>query len=152
APAQNFRWIAKKAGSSIRPVMAGPPKEIADEQLTVLGLTAPRRRRLTIGASLPFRRICALIERPMIIAPRGRPASPDERPAEERHMGKLDGKIALITGGSSGIGLASARKFVDEGAYVFITGRREAELAAAVKQISRNVIGLKADASNSADL
>jgi len=49
-------------------------------------------------------------------------------------MGKLEGKIALITGGNSGIGLATAQQFVTEGAYVFITGRREAELAAAVKQ------------------
>jgi NAD(P)-dependent dehydrogenase (short-subunit alcohol dehydrogenase family) len=48
-------------------------------------------------------------------------------------MGKLDGKIALITGGNSGIGLATAKEFVNEGAYVFITGRREAELARAVK-------------------
>src|SRR5437016_1638740 len=50
-------------------------------------------------------------------------------------MGKLDGKIALVTGGSSGIGLAAAKQFVGEGAYVFITGRREPELASAVKEI-----------------
>ena len=49
-------------------------------------------------------------------------------------MGKLDRKITLITGGSSGIGLATAKRFVNEGAYVFITGRRDAELAAAVKE------------------
>jgi NAD(P)-dependent dehydrogenase (short-subunit alcohol dehydrogenase family) len=52
-------------------------------------------------------------------------------------MKKLEGKIALITGGSSGIGLAAAKRFVDEGAHVFITGRREAELADAVKQLVR---------------
>jgi NAD(P)-dependent dehydrogenase (short-subunit alcohol dehydrogenase family) len=52
-------------------------------------------------------------------------------------MGKLDGKSALITGGTSGIGLATAKQFVNEGAHVFITGRREQELAAAVKEIGR---------------
>lgn len=67
-------------------------------------------------------------------------------------MGKLDGKIALITGGSSGIGLATAKQFVREGAYVFITGRRDAELAAAVKEIGRNATGLQGDVSNLADL
>jgi NAD(P)-dependent dehydrogenase (short-subunit alcohol dehydrogenase family) len=51
-------------------------------------------------------------------------------------MGKLDGRIALVTGGNSGIGLATAKQFVNEGAYVFITGRRETELAAAVKGIA----------------
>jgi NAD(P)-dependent dehydrogenase (short-subunit alcohol dehydrogenase family) len=53
-------------------------------------------------------------------------------PTEGIDMGKLDGKTALVTGGSSGIGLATAKRFVNEGAYVFITGRREPELAAAV--------------------
>jgi NAD(P)-dependent dehydrogenase (short-subunit alcohol dehydrogenase family) len=67
-------------------------------------------------------------------------------------MGKLDGKIALITGGSSGIGLATAQQFVNEGAYVYITGRREAELTAAVKQIGKNVTGVQGDVSNLADL
>ena len=52
-------------------------------------------------------------------------------------MGKLDGKIALITGGNSGIGLATAKRFVAEGAYVFVTGRREAELRTAVKEIGK---------------
>src|SRR5258706_7499059 len=67
-------------------------------------------------------------------------------------MGKLEGKIALITGGNSGIGLATARQFVTEGAYVFITGRREAELAAAVKQIGSNVTGVQGDVSSLGDL
>jgi NAD(P)-dependent dehydrogenase (short-subunit alcohol dehydrogenase family) len=72
--------------------------------------------------------------------------------AKENTMGKLAGKIALITGGNSGIGLATAKQFVDEGAYVFITGRRERELAAAVKEIGRNVTGVKADVSSLNDL
>ena len=67
-------------------------------------------------------------------------------------MGKLDGKIALVTGGNSGIGLAAAKTFVNEGAYVFITGRRDAELAAAVKEIGRNVTGVQGDVSNLGDL
>ncbi len=71
---------------------------------------------------------------------------------KEKKMGKLEGKIALITGGNSGIGLAAAKRFVTEGAYVFITGRREPELAAAVKEIGRNVTGIRGDVSNLGDL
>ena len=67
-------------------------------------------------------------------------------------MGKLEGKIALITGGNSGIGLATAKQFVNEGAYVFITGRRDQELARAVKEIGRNVTGVQGDVSNLGDL
>jgi NAD(P)-dependent dehydrogenase (short-subunit alcohol dehydrogenase family) len=65
---------------------------------------------------------------------------------------KLEGKVALVTGGNSGIGLATAKEFVSEGAYVFITGRRDRELAAAVKEIGRNVNAIRADVSNSGDL
>jgi NAD(P)-dependent dehydrogenase (short-subunit alcohol dehydrogenase family) len=65
---------------------------------------------------------------------------------------RLEGKIAAITGGSSGIGLATARRFVEEGAYVFITGRRKSELDAAVNQIGRNVTGVQSDVSKSADI
>ncbi len=67
-------------------------------------------------------------------------------------MGKLDGRIALITGGNSGIGLATAKRFVSEGAYVFITGRRDSELAAAVKEIGKNVTGVQGDVSKLGDL
>ena len=67
-------------------------------------------------------------------------------------MGKLEGKIALVTGGTSGIGFATARSFMTEGAYVFITGRRAPELAAAVKEIGRYVTGIQGNVSNLGDL
>jgi NAD(P)-dependent dehydrogenase (short-subunit alcohol dehydrogenase family) len=67
-------------------------------------------------------------------------------------MGKLDGKFALVTGGNSGIGLATAKRFVDEGAYVFITGRRAEELETAVKQLGVRGTGIRGDVSNLADL
>jgi NAD(P)-dependent dehydrogenase (short-subunit alcohol dehydrogenase family) len=65
---------------------------------------------------------------------------------------RLNGKIAVITGGSSGIGLATAQRFVEEGARVFITGRRQRELDTAVNQIGKNVIGIQGDISNLKDL
>jgi NAD(P)-dependent dehydrogenase (short-subunit alcohol dehydrogenase family) len=65
---------------------------------------------------------------------------------------KLEGKVAVVTGGNSGIGLATARRFVAEGAYVFITGRRQAELDEAVRQIGRNVTGVQGDVANLVDL
>jgi NAD(P)-dependent dehydrogenase (short-subunit alcohol dehydrogenase family) len=72
-------------------------------------------------------------------------------------MKRLEGKVAVITGGSSGIGLATAQRFVEEGAYVFITGRRQSQLDQAVKQIGKNnnnnnVTGVQRDVSNLADL
>jgi NAD(P)-dependent dehydrogenase (short-subunit alcohol dehydrogenase family) len=67
-------------------------------------------------------------------------------------MGKLEGKVAVITGGSSGMALASAKRFVEEGAYVFITGRKQKALDEAVKLIGRNVTGVRGDASNLEDL
>jgi NAD(P)-dependent dehydrogenase (short-subunit alcohol dehydrogenase family) len=63
-------------------------------------------------------------------------------------MSKLTGKTAVITGGSSGIGLATAEQFVAEGAYVYITGRRQKELDAAVAQIGGNVTGVQGDVAN----
>jgi NAD(P)-dependent dehydrogenase (short-subunit alcohol dehydrogenase family) len=65
---------------------------------------------------------------------------------------KLEGKVAVITGGNSGIGLATARRFVAEGAHVFITGRRQAALDQAVKLIGRNVTAVQGDVSNLTDL
>ncbi len=67
-------------------------------------------------------------------------------------MNKLQGKVAVITGGSSGIGLATAKRFVEEGAYVFITGRREKELAAAVEAIGRNVTAVRGDVAKIGDV
>ena len=65
---------------------------------------------------------------------------------------KLEGKIAVVTGGTEGIGLATAKLFVNEGAYVFITGRRPSELDEAVKEIGTNVSGVQGNVANLADL
>ena len=67
-------------------------------------------------------------------------------------MGKLDGKVAVITAATSGMALATAKLFVEEGAYVFITGRRQDKLDEAVKAIGRNVTGVQGDSANLADL
>ena len=67
-------------------------------------------------------------------------------------MGKLEGKVAVITGGSSGLALETAKRFVQEGAHVFITGRRQEALDEAVKLIARNVTGVRGDAANLDDL
>ncbi|WP_158803175.1 MULTISPECIES: SDR family NAD(P)-dependent oxidoreductase [unclassified Acidisoma] len=67
-------------------------------------------------------------------------------------MSNLEGKVAVITGGSSGIGLATAKRFVREGAYVFITGRREAELQKAKADIGKNVTAVQGDVASLADL
>jgi NAD(P)-dependent dehydrogenase (short-subunit alcohol dehydrogenase family) len=67
-------------------------------------------------------------------------------------MAKLDGKVAVITGGSSGIGLATAQRFVAEGAHVFITGRRQEELDRAVKLVGKNVTAVQGDVAKLADL
>src|SRR5262249_28105719 len=67
-------------------------------------------------------------------------------------MGKLDGRVAVITAATSGMALATAKLFVEQGAYVFITGRRQKQLDDAVKAIGRNVTGVQGDAGNLADL
>ena len=67
-------------------------------------------------------------------------------------MGKLEGKVAVITAATSGMALATAKLFVEEGAYVFVTGRRQEQLDKAVKEIGRNVTGVQGDASSLADL
>ena len=67
-------------------------------------------------------------------------------------MGKLENKVAVITGGTSGMALASAKLFVEEGAYVFITGRRQEALDEAVKLIGRNVAGVRGDAARLDDI
>ena len=67
-------------------------------------------------------------------------------------MGKLDGKVAVVTGGNSGIGLASAKRLVSDGAYVFITARRKSELDAAAAEIGKNIIAVQCDVSKLADL
>jgi NAD(P)-dependent dehydrogenase (short-subunit alcohol dehydrogenase family) len=73
-------------------------------------------------------------------------------PNTEKKAGKLNGKVAVVTGGTTGIGLATAQLFVREGAYVFITGRRQKELDEAVKAIGSNVAGVQGDVANLADL
>jgi NAD(P)-dependent dehydrogenase (short-subunit alcohol dehydrogenase family) len=78
-------------------------------------------------------------------------ASSSDRSQQESH-GKLQGKIALITGGNSGIGLATARQFVNEGAAVFVTGRRQSQLTAAVEGIGRNATAFQGDVSKLEDL
>ena len=70
----------------------------------------------------------------------------------EKQLGKLDGKVALTTDSNSGIGLATAKRFVNEGAYVLITGRRKAELDAAVKEMGKNVTAVQGDVANLEDL
>ena len=67
-------------------------------------------------------------------------------------MNKLAGKVALVTGGNSGIGLATAKRFVAEGATVFITGRRQEQLDAAIREIGKGAIAIQGDISNLADL
>ena len=75
-----------------------------------------------------------------------------DKTLKEKYMGKLEGKTALITADNSGIGFMTAKQFVNEGAYVFIMERHDQELAAAVKEIGRNVTAVQGDVSNLGDL
>src|SRR5690242_19038131 len=70
----------------------------------------------------------------------------------ENVMGQLDGKTAVVTGGSTGIGFATARRFAEEGARVYLTGRRKEELDAAVASIGPGAVGVQGDVSVPADL
>ena len=98
-------------------------------------------------------------ERRKIVFPKGaasagrfRMTKTQDNTPKANTAGKLAGKVAVVTGGSSGMALASAELFVEEGAYVFITGRRQEQLDEAVKQIGRNVTGVCSDAANLDDL
>ena len=74
------------------------------------------------------------------------------RKKRNSEMGKLNGKVAVITAATSGMALATAKRYVEEDAYVFITGRNKERLDKAVKEIGRNVTGVQADSSKLADL
>src|SRR5262249_36341558 len=107
--------------------------------------SSPRRPSSTWRSSHSWtseRRV--ILTTPYPRGPHGQRSSPMSK--------KLEGKVAVITGSNSGSGLATARRFVAEGAHVFITGRRQAELDTAVKQIGNHVTGVRGDVSNLADL
>src|ERR1700688_1259118 len=97
----------------------------------------------------------ALTKRCVLALPKASPIIPTVPTLHQNGggpMGKLDGKVAVITGATSGMALATAKLFVAEGAYVFITGRRQQQLDEAVRSIGSNVTGVQGDAGKLADL
>src|SRR5690348_6096547 len=94
--------------------------------------------------ALPWRHECCWHKTPVLIVT-DRRYPPNRR---KKRMNRLDGKVAVITGGSTGIGLATAKLFADEGASVYITGRRQQELDKAVQQIDKQVTAVQGDVSN----
>src|SRR5258707_256989 len=119
------------------------------------GITTSLRIHLSSCRTARSSEICGPVQAAKFRCSSWSPSSQLRRKNDEPRrniMAKLEGKTALVTGGNSGIGLATAKQFVNEGAYVFITGRRESELAAAVKEIGKNVTGLPRDVANLGDL
>jgi NAD(P)-dependent dehydrogenase (short-subunit alcohol dehydrogenase family)/Zn-dependent alcohol dehydrogenase len=125
-----------------------------DPQLVQRVVSAVSTGQLTwhVSRAYPFHQARAAYEAILARHVRGKSVLTFYEETENRIMKKLEGKIALITGGSSGIGLATAQLFVAEGAYVFITGRRQEELDAAVQLIGHQVTGVQGDVANLADL
>src|SRR6202022_263749 len=111
--------------------------------------TFRRTVRPTHRSWVMFRLVCAINEAGKTLQSA---RSSHHQRLEGQLMSRLDGKVAVITGGSSGIGLATAQRFVKEGAHVFITGRRQSELDKAKALIGDGVTTVAADATNSADL
>lgn len=103
---------------------------------------------MPIGESFPKRFVTELYENLLLSLDRVQAT----HKSNSTTMSKLQGKVTLITGATSGMGLATAKRFVAEGAYVFISGRRQAQLDAAVEEIGLNVTGVQGDAGNLADL
>src|SRR5882757_6675981 len=95
-----------------------------------------------------FLKSLALTKRCILERKNAMPQLSDHHSRSEDGMGRLQGKIAVITGANSGIGLASARRFVAEGAHVYITGRRQEELDKAVQSIGTGVTAVQGDVSN----
>src|SRR5438105_676883 len=114
------------------------------------------------AANCSWTAVCAPSERPddrferaaIVGAPFSRRAQARPFPSckEDSSMPKLKGKVALVTGGSSGMGFATAKRFIEEGAFVYISGRRQMELDKAVSLIGRSVAGVQGDVSKLADL